>query len=312
MAKKKQKAKSKPKMVRRRSKGAFCATLAALALLLFFAWMWINAHIIHLRYAEINLKDLPAAFDGTTLLYISDLNIQNASDDHACAKLIKKLSALNVDMLLLGGDYTADSAIEIINGSQAEHSERANGFISSLAEFSAPMGKYAVAGENDDVQTLQAKFASSGVQLLSDACVQVEKNGAQLVIAGLSDVSGKQTPYEEIGSYFTGDECVIALSHNPSAYVGVRVAEARNGGAWADLVLSGHNLGGQIKIGKRTIRTMSDAEARCLAGWYYADDLPLLVSQGLGCKAAKLRLGTQSEIWHITLRRPQNQTLPDF
>lgn len=311
MAKKKQKAKLNSKQQRRRSKGVLCAALSTLALL-FFAWMWGNAHVTHLRYAEIFLEDLPAAFDGTTLLYVSDLNIQSVSDDHACAKLMKKLSALNVDMLLLGGDYTADSAMEIINGSQSEHSERANRFISSLAEFAAPMGKFAVAGESDDAQALQDQFASSGVQLLSDACAHVEKNGTQIVIAGLSDVSGKQTPYEQIGSYFTGEECVITLAHNPSAYVGVRVAEARNGGAWADLVLSGHNLGGQIKFGKRTIRTMPEEEARCLAGWYYADDLPMLVSQGLGCKAAKLRLCTQSEIWHITLRKPQERVLPDF
>lgn len=312
MAKKKQKAKLNSKKVHRRSKGVLCAALSALALLLFFAWMWGNAHVTHLRYAEVYLKDLPAAFDGSTLLYISDLNIQNASDDRACARLMRKLNALNVDMLLLGGDYTADSAMEIISGSKEEQNERANEFIASLAEFAAPMGKFAVAGESDDVQTLQNKFASSGVQLLSDACAQVEKDGTQIVIAGLSDVSGKQTPYEQIGSYFTGEECVIALAHNPSAYVGVRVAEARDGGAWADLVLSGHNLGGQIKIGKRTIRTMPEEEARCLAGWYYADDLPMLVSQGLGCKAAKLRLCTQSEIWHITLRKPQEMVLPDF
>ena len=58
------------------------------------------------------------------------------------------------------------------------------------------------------------------------------------------------------------------------------------------------------------VLSMPEEEARCIAGWYYEDDLPMLVSQGLGCKTAKLRLGTRSEVWHITLRRPQARTLP--
>jgi len=135
-----------------------------------------------------------------------------------------------------------------------------------------------------------------------------------LVIAGLGDVSLNKTPYEEIGGYFSGNECVIALAHNPSAYIGVRVAEARGGGAWADLVLSGHTLGGQIKIGNRTLRTFSENERRCIGGWHYTDDLPMLVSQGLGCQGAMLRLGTQSEVWLLTLRKPaeESKLLPDF
>lgn len=311
MAGKKQAKKQRKTAVRRRFRGALGAVMLVIFLLGgFFAWMAGSAHVTRLRYAQVYLEDLPAAFDGTTLLFISDVDICNAADSAASVKLMKKLNELNVDMLLLGGDYTTDSALEIISGTEADHSGNAAEFIASLASFSAPLGKFAVAGEEDNAQVLESMFALSGVQLLTDACATVNRDGARLVIAGLSDVSEKKTPYEQIGGYFTGDECVIALAHNPSAYVGVRVSEARGGGAWADMVLAGHTLGGQIRIGNRTIRTMPEEEARCIAGWYYEDDLPMLVSQGLGCKAAKLRLGTRSEVWHITLRKPQARTLP--
>lgn len=321
MAKKKPSKKSEKKSIRRRSKLAlwvFCLLFCLLAVL--FGWMWSSAHITHLCSASVYLEDLPAAFDGTTILYISDFNIQSKSDDRQAARLMKKLNTLNVDMLLLGGDYTASSAMEIFSSTSEnvshetnlDHTSRAEQFISSLAAFNAPLGKFAVVGEEDQADVLAPLFASSGVQLLSDACVTVEKENAQLVIAGLSDVSEKKTPYTQIGGCFSGEECVIALAHNPSAYIGVRVAEARGGGAWADLVLSGHTLGGQIKIGNRTIRTMPEEEARCISGWYYENDLPMLVSSGLGCKTMKLRLGTQSEVWLITLRRPHAKTLPRF
>ena len=113
----------------------------------------------------------------------------------------------------------------------------------------------AVNGEND-IFDLSASFQRAGVQHLSDACAVVEKDGAQLVIAGLGDASAGRTPYEEIGGYFNGEECVIAVAHNPSAYIGIRVAEARGGGPWADMVLAGHNLGGQIKLFGKTMRSL--------------------------------------------------------
>ena len=271
----------------------------------FFGWMHVNASLTHLKFAEVYLEDLPAQFENTRILFISDLNIRNSMDAQACERTLDKLNELGADMLVLGGDYSADTLVEALNGADGKgKKEYTENFVQSLNHFYAPMGKFAVLGEHDD-ETLAEKFELAGVQCLSDACVTVEKDGAQLVIAGLSDASGGRTPYEEIGGYFNGEECVIAVAHNPSSYIGIRVAEAKEGGAWADMVLTSHTLGGQIKLLGKTMFTLPEEEARHLSGWYYANDLPMLVSQGLGCKGLKLRLGTESEIWCITLHKPK-------
>lgn len=311
MAKSKKSAKTNKKQVRGRSKLVLPAILiAVIAIGGALGWMAGSAHVTRLRYANVYLQDLPAAFDGTTCLFLSDIDIRNASDSAASVRLMRKLQDLNPDLLLLGGDYTANGPFDAVKSPDSVKQADPTAFIESLGSFQAPMGKFAVTGEQDDDAALEAGFIKAGVQLLNDRCAAIEKDGEQLVIAGLSDTSRKSTPYEQIGGYFTGDECVIALTHNPSAYVGIRVAEARGGGAWADLVLAGHTLGGQVKLFGRTMRTMPEAEARTISGWYYPGDLPMLVSEGLGCKGAKLRLGTRSEIWLITLRRPQAKTLP--
>lgn len=316
MARRKTPKKTKQKPIRGRRKAALPALLIAFLLAIggIFGWMWVQAHITHLKKADLYLADLPSAFDGTTVLYISDVNIRNAADSTAVSSMMKKLKRLNADMLVLGGDYSAATGMETLNGVDNMDSTKPAAFIESLYDFHAPLGKFAVAGENDDAEDLSPLFAASGVQLLTDSCVQVEKNGSEIIIAGLSDESTGKTPYEKIGSYFSGDECVIAVAHNPASYVGIRVAEARGGGAWADAVLSGHTLGGQIRIGERTLRNMPEAEKRCIAGWYYQDDLPMLVSQGLGCKGMQLRFGSESEIWLITLRKPTSEkyVLPNF
>lgn len=303
-----QKVQKKP--VRGRRKAVLPALLIAFLLAAggLLGTMSVQARLTRLKPANLYLADLPAAFDGATILYISDIDIRNDADSAATIRTLRRLQALQPDLLILGGDYSAVTLMESLNGASGGETGRAEAFIRELAGFTAPLGKFAVTGENDDPDALAPLFAASGVQMLENGCATVQKGADALVIAGLSDSSHSSTRYEEIGGYFSGDECVIAVAHNPAGYVGVRVAEARGGGAWADAVLSGHTLGGQIKIGDRTLRTLPEAERRCIAGWYYSDDLPMLVSQGLGCKGAKLRLGSQSEIWLITLRRPQENT----
>ena len=310
----------KPKKSQKPKKGCGRRRIALAAVLLvalllgaLYGWMALQARVTHVRKAVVYLDDLPAALDGTTLLYVSDLNIRGAGDARRTQRLMNKLNELQPDVLLLGGDYCGgkilDGSPDADEGGQAA----ALAFLRSLSSFNAPLGKYAVAGEQDQVLSrLKEALSDGGVTLLDDGCATIEKSGGQLVLAGLSDVSEKRTPYSEIGGYFDGSECVIALTHNPSGYIGVRVAEARSGGAWADLVLAGHTLGGQIRAFGRTIYTLPEAEARCLGGWYYVGDLPMLVSQGVGCGGVLLRLGTQSEVWLLTLRRPEELVLPDF
>ena len=310
----------KPKKSQKPKKGCGRRRIALAAVLLvalllggLYGWMALQARITHVRKAVVYLDDLPQALDGTTLLYISDLNIRGAGDARRTQRLMNKLNELQPDVLLLGGDYCGGKILDGRPDADEGGQAAALAFLRSLSSFNAPLGKYAVAGEQDQVLSgLKEALSDGGVTLLDDGCATIEKSGGQLVLAGLSDVSEKRTPYSEIGGYFDGSECVIALTHNPSGYIGVRVAEARSGGAWADLVLAGHTLGGQIRAFGRTIYTLPEAEARCLGGWYYVGDLPMLVSQGVGCSGVLLRLGTQSEVWLLTLRRPEALVLPDF
>lgn len=297
---------SKPK--RRRNRGG---RRALLVLLLSFAlaggllgWMRLSACVVRVRPAEVYLPDLPAQFDGTTILYISDLNIRTASDASACMRLMNKLTELSPDLLLLGGDYSARTALDMLNGAEGCGKAQAEAFARSLVNFHAPLGKFAVLGEADGGDALANAFALAGVQLLRDEGTRVARDGAQITVVGLKDVSENATPYDQVARSFRADECVLVLAHNPLAYTRIRMSEAQGGGAWADLVLSGHTLGGQIKLFGRTLRPFSEEEKRRIAGWYYGDDLPALVSEGLGCRGLGLRLGTRSEVWLLTLRRP--------
>ena len=52
------------------------------------------------------------------------------------------------DLVLLGGDYASPSLFERLNGG-ADESDARSRFFAALAGFQAPLGIYAISGDND-------------------------------------------------------------------------------------------------------------------------------------------------------------------
>ena len=150
----------------------------ALALLLLLALglggLYAAGRVVHVRYATVFLRDLPSAFEGTTILFVSDIDAHSARDARAAAKMMDALAALEPDVLLLGGDYAAPGLWETLNGMDMENAAVAaqaasdrHLFFSALADFSAPLGKFAVAAAEDALpEQLAQTMAVGGVRLL--------------------------------------------------------------------------------------------------------------------------------------------------
>ena len=69
----------------------------ALALLLLLALglggLYAAGRVVHVRYATVFLRDLPSAFEGTTILFVSDIDAHSAQDARAAAKMMDALDA---------------------------------------------------------------------------------------------------------------------------------------------------------------------------------------------------------------------------
>jgi len=271
------------------------------------------ARVTHVERVTLHLKDLPAGFDGKTILYVSDIDMVGLNGPRSAAATMKKLSKLKPDILILGGDYTSTSLLSRINGSGDSNDAAAKRmhFFGALADFYAPMGKYAVAGENDDPASLAQELSLGGIQLLSDSQVQLMSGGGLLTIAGLSDYSGSLTNYSQLASQCRMDDCVIAVAHNPASITGILTAEAKNGGAWCDAALTGHTHGGQAMVAGRSLLRLTDSEMRYGTGWSKESGVHVLVSEGLGCETVNLRFGTRSTVHFITLRKGESQPAAD-
>ena len=79
---------------------AFVALLLALALLAGVAF--VNASIVRVRQATVMIPDLPTAFEGTTILYASDIDLCGVNTPARAGRLFDQLQSLKPDMLILG------------------------------------------------------------------------------------------------------------------------------------------------------------------------------------------------------------------
>lgn len=299
------------KKTRGRRWGAWAFAFLALAACTAVLAMHISASIVHVQYAQVHLQDLPAAFEGTKLLFVSDIHLMGINTPERSAKLMESLAQLQPDLLLMGGDYTSRSLLEAATGdetaAQTAMAKRRQEFFAQIRDFPAPMGKYAVAGNHDiSVPGLREALAADGITLLQNEAVRVLSGDSALTIAGLDDFSLGERNVQGMGSMVASGDCVIVLSHSPDAFPAIIASEAADGGKWADLVLSGHTHGGQFRLLGWSPRIPSIYGEKYLSGWVEENGHNMLVSNGVGCSGVNLRWGAPAQAHLITLFRAQD------
>ena len=267
----------------------------------------INASLLRIRRAEVVLPDLAQWFDGKTILYASDIDIFGINTPARAGALFNQLQSLQPDILILGGDYTSSSLLSKLNHSEGNDNNTANvmksrsDFFHYISAFQAPLGKYGIANTEDiQWQSLRVEMEENGIKPLFNERVGIHSHGDTLWLVG---ICGKISSLHDAGKAFSKNDCVVVIAEGPDVLPVLLTSEAADSGPWADLALCGHTHGGQIRLLGKSILSLSSAEKRFLSGWNTQSGTPILTSSGVGCEGVNIRLGTEPEVWLITLRR---------
>jgi predicted MPP superfamily phosphohydrolase len=241
-----------------------------------------NTLRICLREHEVKLPGLPAAFDGYTLLHISDLHVDmNREIVHA---LIERVRAVDYDLCVLTGDYRYRTFGQIEPALEAMALLRGH--------LKDPV--YAVLGNHDSIRMVPG-LETMGIRVLLNESVALERNGAAIHLAGIDDAHYYQVDNIEKAAHDIPHEAVsILLSHTPEAYRNAAHAGFR-------LMLCGHTHGGQICLpGGIPIITDADCPRALAAGPWMYHGLIGYTSVGAGASIVDVRLNCPPE---ITLHR---------
>ncbi len=259
-----------------------------------------EAKVCQVERLSIALRHLPAAFDGTTVAFVTDTHYGPGVPLSYLERVVAMTNALHPDIVALGGDYVQRSRYLQPRGGHRHYIAPG---VAVLAGLRAPLGRFAVLGNHDRKESAmltRRALADNALVDLTNTGVWLERGGSRLRLCGVDDyATGRPNLRYALGDTRLDDACLL-LSHNPDFVE--RIRDPR-----VDLVLSGHTHGGQIVlplVGAPV--TASRYGQKYVRGLVQGPTARVYVSRGVGTIGPPIRFGAPPEVTFLTLR----QSLP--
>lgn len=239
---------------------------------------------LEITHREFELPGLPAECDGLRILHLSDWHLSGVVDLPYFEFVIQKCQEISVDLIVFTGDLLDDQSL-------------VQWLPQTLGTLNAPLGCYFILGNHDwylRPEETRHVLQELGWEDIASRTKSLEFHGRTILLGGtefpwMGTIPEMRTETADLK---------ILLSHTPDNYPW---AQAEN----VDLVLAGHNHGGQIRIpGLGPVYSPSRFGCRYASGIFMECETLLFVSRGLGGNHP-LRLNCLPEISCLTLRSKQ-------
>jgi uncharacterized protein len=234
------------------------------------------------------LPRLPKEWHGLSILHLTDSHFIGNVDRPFFEEIARLSEEMRPDLVVFTGDLLDD--LDLLHWLPA-----------TFGRLKAPLGCYYSLGNHDwfyGAAEIRAEFNRCGWQDTAGRSIFVEHRGHRLEIAGTERPwMGQHPEFEAEPSTFR-----LLLSHTPD-----HIAWARSKSV--DLMLSGHNHGGQIilpVIGP--VFAPSKYGVQYAGGAFWKDPTFLYVSRGLAGRHP-LRFNCPPELTRLILESPTAQSL---
>jgi uncharacterized protein len=255
-----------------------------------FPYLYLERVAVALRRYRVPVAGLPPAFEGFTILHLSDLHEKQFGK--GAEELVRLIRHEKFDIVAITGDLVVGNhpiltpALELIT---------------AIRSFAAPPF-YSVSGNHDwrleRGRELNQKLSDAGVNVICNRSMGIERGGERIWILGVDDpVTGRDRLPQALQGVDANSPRLL-LSHSPHPY-----PQAISNGI--DLMLAGHTHGGQIRLpllGAPFVPTMGFFP-RYDYGLYRKGKSTLIVSGGLGESGVPVRFNIQPELALVTLER---------
>ena len=232
---------------------------------------------------EYWLPRLPQEWDGLSILHLTDLHFTGAIDRPFFERVIRIAEGLPADLVVFTGDLLdREDLIEWLP--------------TTLGRLNAPLGCCFVLGNHDsylnNVEAIRSRLIGLGWHDVAGRSRVVDHRGRLLAICG-SELPwmGRQPDLASVPV----DAFRLFLSHTPDNIQWARQHKI-------DLMLAGHNHGGQVRLPLfGPIYSPSAYGAHFASGAFWEDPTLMYVSRGISGRHP-LRLNCLPELTRLTLR----------
>jgi predicted MPP superfamily phosphohydrolase len=247
------------------------------------ALAWRQSNTVRVNYWENQPLALSDYFYGMKIVHLSDLHTRAIGPLEK--NLVRKLKTIKPDLIFITGDFV-----------NSNHDIPYCGELLRQIQEVAPT--VAVLGNHDhwflnrvtDTDSLKETIRQSGVTLLVNESMEFKRGDETLYIIGLDDNHLGLDDYALATRDVPEDARRIVLAHSPEIAGKLDMSNV-------DLILSGHNHDGQIKlplVGNMLMLPFMNHSY----GFFDIGDKPnsMYVTSGIGTTYVPMRLGTRAEI----------------
>lgn len=256
-------------------------------LILFIAYIsFIGTAIIETKEYKVETTNLPDSFHGLKIVQLSDIHYGTTINKKQLDKIVKRINKINPDIIIFTGD--------LIDKNITTTDEIKEELISSLSTLECSLYKYAIYGNEDyNNKSYKEIITSSNFILLdNESKLLYYKENTPIEITGFNtretnpDYTILTNPVDEID---TTSFYKIVLAHEPDSidnFINYK----------PNLVLSGHSLGGLIKLPFIKPLFLEDGATKYYEDYYKLEETDFYISNGLGTSGINARLNNHPSI----------------
>ena len=242
---------------------------------------FIERHLFQINTYKIPVPNLPRAFNGFTIVQLTDLHYGFLMSMAVIKKLLANANSIKRNIIVCTGDY--------VHGH--DNHKEIDTLWPELCSLTAPHGVYSVLGNHDhwgDFSRSLYWLEKSG-QDVRHTAVPITKGSDKIWIGGCGDYMEDQIGMDKAFRKVPPNDCKIVLAHNPDT-----ADTAFN--TRVDLMISGHTHGGQVDIPFVGTPILPVHNKRYSSGYIQTPSTHLFISKGLGWAILPVRFNCLPEI----------------
>lgn len=217
------------------------------------------------------------SYKNLKIVHFSDVLLSPEYTINDLENAVVEINSLNPDIVLFTGDLY-DTLFDLDD-------ETTELLIKTLSKIESSLYKFAIFGDHDVKNKFDYTYimdSSSFIVLDDETFLLYYKDAIPITITGITDINNIDDAYSDVDAYMN-----ITLIHKPDYFDILNKA---------DIVLSGHSLGGYINIPYTDYTINRTGAKNYISGNYKLDNRNLYVSNGLGLEKYYFRFNNTPSI----------------